>query len=126
MTVVRLCQQPKIMALKKGVILKFTTFIDENADKFKRQKDPINPLNAPEIIELSMDESEANQLLYDTQELHDRYVIEHPELMVDLPEPPGPGPAAKAKSGYRAKGFGKGGGKGYNSNKGGGYGTGAN
>jgi len=137
MTMVRICQQPKIMALKKGsVILKFTEFIDQNAEKFRRIKDPINPVNAPELVELTWEESDANQFIYDTQELHDRYVQDYPDLMVDLPEPPGPGPAAKmATEGtkfrkfntFGGKGKGKGfGGKGYagGGGFGGGYGGG--
>lgn len=138
-TMVRICQQPKIMALKKGsVILKFTEFIDQNADKFRRIKDPVNPVNAPELVELTWEESDANQFIYDTQELHDRYVQDHPELMVDLPEPPGPGAAAKMAAGDgskfrkfntfggkgKGKGYGGGGGKGYGGFNGGGFGGG--
>jgi len=123
MTVVRVCQMPKVMALKKGVIMKFTTFVDEHLDKFKREKDPMNPVNAPEILELVMDESAANQLLYDTQELHDGYVIEYPELMVDLPPAPGPGPSAREKP-PKGKGKGKKGSYGGFGGGGGGFGGG--
>lgn len=101
-TVMELTQHPKILALKKGVVAKFTTFIASHADKFIIEPNPEGG-NKSDIIALIMPTDEVNEYFLKTDAVNQEYTRLYPELSVDPPAPS----AKRFKKGFGGKGFGK-------------------
>ncbi|CAD7972668.1 unnamed protein product [Amoebophrya sp. A120] len=108
LTVIELTQIPKIQLLKKGIISKFTLFLNQNQDKFQLARNPEGE-NKSDVVTLIMDEVAVDELLTGTFDLDNQYTDMFPELSLAGPNAPGTGLAKK----FQKKGTGKKGGKGY-------------
>eukprot|EP00392_Amoebophrya_sp_AT5.2_P003334 g3339.t1 len=126
LTVIELTQKPKIQLLKKGIVSKFTQFLQQNADKFLIGKNPDGD-NKSDVVTLVLDDCAIDDLLTSSFDLDCQYMDMFPELAMSGPNAPGSGAAKKMQktnSFNNSKGGGYGKGKGKGSYGGGGYGSG--
>ena len=74
LTVIELCQRPKIQLLKKGIIAKFSYFIQQNAEKFSLGKNPEGD-NKSDCVTLQFDDLQCEEYLSKTFELDANFMI---------------------------------------------------
>lgn len=83
-TMVTVTQHPRILGLKKGVVQKFTCFVDQHSDKFLRYQNPEGATKS-EVLELIMSDEQIQQYMDMTEIIHDDYLATYPELMSQEP-----------------------------------------